>query len=420
VAGATALAHAATMAHALPPDQIFERVAPAVWLVKAYAAEERLLASASGVAIAPGKLVTSCQALAHARQVQVRHGHSIYDAKLEFPDVERDLCQLDVPGLATQVPGVGSASALKPGQRLYVVGFARGNEQSIGEGLVSVLSAAGSAKERLQTTIPAAAGLLGAGVFDEGARLVGIVTSSPKDASATAFAVPADWLAEIATRGQAALAARKSMFAAAKQSTKSTADSGLPATGTLWTYSYVEKLFSRRQIELSVRVLRVDGSIVEEAISAAGSTGGDERRVVNARESRFVQHALSPAISVTEFAPYLLAATKNLAIVADPVGYPIESPGLPSWTANATVKGWDQVNVAAGSFKALRVDVAGRRSAAIGGRTAFAGRFEMSVWYAPSIRRIVRQEQRVWTADGISPMLAAHEILELTSYRPPS
>jgi S1-C subfamily serine protease len=212
--GVAVLLQAATFAVALPPDQLYERVSPGVWQVKAYAAEEKLLASASGVVVAPGKVVTSCQVLARARQVQLRRGNAIFDAKLEFPDVERDLCQLDVPGLSAPAPALGSARGLRPGQRLYVVGFARGNEQSLGEGLVSALADGGSDKERLQTTVPASPGLRGAGVFDEEARLVGIVTSSPRDAAASTFALPADWLAELAARGQAALAARASPPAA--------------------------------------------------------------------------------------------------------------------------------------------------------------------------------------------------------------
>lgn len=415
------LAHAATMAHALPPDQIFDRVAPSVWSVKTYSAEERLLSSASGVVVAPGKVVTSCQVLARARLVQLRRGNTIYEAKLEAPDVERDLCQLDVPGLSAPTPAVGTVRGLRTGQRLYVVGFSRGNEQSLGEGLVSAIADSGTGRDRIETTVPASAGLRGAGVFDDEARLVGVVTFSPPDAPATVLAVPADWLAEVTARGQAALAARATAAAPAR-ATASTAYAGLPAAGTVWTYGFIEKIFSRRQIELSVRVLRVDGSIVEEAVTATGSTGGDTRRVINAPESRFVQHALSSTVSVTELAPYFLAASTNKApaVVGDPAGYPIGSPGLPSWIAKATVQGWDQVAVTGGTFKALRVDVAGRRSVAIGGRTSWAGRFEMSVWYAPDIKRIVRLEHRVWTADGVSPMLATHEVLELLSYRPPS
>lgn len=406
-------------AHALPPDQIFERVAPSVWSVKAYTAEEKLLASASGIVVAPGKLVTSCQVLARARLVQLRRGNTIFEAKLEHPDIERDLCQLDAPGLTAPAPAVGSARALKPGQRLYVVGFARGNEQSIGEGLVSVVSEAGTGKERVQTTVPAFPGLLGAGVFDEEARLVGIVTSSPKDAAASAFAVPADWLAELAERGQATLAARSKPPA---PGAAAAAAPGLPAPGTSWTYAYLERIYGRRQIDITIRVLRVDGSVVEEAVTTSGSGGGDTRRAINAPDSRFVVHGLGQAASVTELAPYLLAASagKAPADIGDPGGYPIGSPGLPSWIAKATVRGWEQVAVSAGTFRALRVDVTGRRSYPIGGRTSFAGRFEMSVWYAQDVNRVIRQEHRVWTSDGLSPILGAHEVLELIAYRPPS
>lgn len=94
--------------------------------------------------------------------------------------------------------------------------------------------------------------------------------------------------------------------------------------------------------------------------------------------------------------------------------------GLPGWTTSAEIQGWERVTVPAGTFKALRVRVAGRRSAPIGGRNAFAGRFEMTAWYAPDVKRIVRQEQRIWTADGISPALSADEVFELLAYRPPS
>lgn len=409
----------ASPALSVPPDQIYERVAPAVWSVKAYTAEEKLLASASGVVVAPGKLVTSCQVLARARLVQLRRGNTIFEAKLEHPDVERDLCQLDAPGLTAPAPAVGSVRTLRPGQRLYVVGFARGNEQSIGEGLVSAHSEAGSSNERIQTTVPASPGLIGAGVFDEEARLVGIVTSSPKDAAASAFAVPADWLAELAQRGQAALAARSKPPAPAEAAV---AAPGLPAPGTSWTYAYLERIYGRRQIDMTISVLRVNGSIVEEAVTTPGSSSGEARRAVHAPDSRFVTHALGRGAGITELAPYLLAASggKVPADIGNPEGYPIGSPGLPSWLVRATVQGWEQVTVPAGNFRALRIRVAGQRSTPIGSRTSFAGRFEMNVWYAPDVNRIVRQEQKIWTADGISPSLAADEVLELTSFRPPS
>lgn len=406
--------------HALPPDQIFERVAPAVWSVRAYAADERPLASASGVVIAPGKLLTSCHVLVRAHQVQLRRGNTIYDAKLEAPDVERDLCQLDVPGLSAPVPALGSARALRSGQRLYVVGFARGNQQSIGEGLVSALPDAGSGKARIHTTVAASPGLLGAGVFDEEARLVGVATVSPADAAASLFAVPADWVPEAAARGKALLAAHAKPPAAPATASASAAVPGMPAEGTVWTYSFLERIWSRRQIEVTVRAVRVDGALVEEAVTASGAK--DLRRVVNAREVRFVETALSSSMSVVESAPYLVAANGGQPPGSVPQihGYPVGAAALPGWTTTAQIQGWDRVTVPAGTFRALRVQVSGKRSAPIGGRNSFAGRFEMSVWYAPEVKRIVRQEQRIWTADAVSPTLAADEILELISYRPPS
>jgi S1-C subfamily serine protease len=406
--------------HALPPDQIFERVAPAVWSVRAYDAEERPLASASGVVIAPGKLLTSCHVLVRAHQVQLRRGNTIYDAKLEAPDVERDLCQLDVPGLSAPAPALGGAGGLRSGQRLYVVGLARGNQQTIGEGLVSALPDAGSGKARIHTTVAASPGLLGAGVFDEEARLVGVATVSPAEAAANLFAVPAEWVPEAAARGKALLAALAKPPAAPASASAPAGAPGMPAAGTVWTYSFLERIWSRRQIEVTVRAVRVDGGLVEEVVTASGAK--DLRRVVNAREVRFVETALSSSMSVVEPAPYLVAANggKPPGSVPQIEGYPVGAAGLPGWTTSAEIQGWEQVTVPAGTFKALRVRVAGRRSAPIGGRNAFAGRFEMTAWYAPDVKRIVRQEQRIWTADGISPALSADEVFELLAYRPPS
>jgi len=421
--GAALLSLVAAPARALPPDQIFDRVAPGVWSVKAYAADERLLAGASGVVIAPGKLVTSCRALARARQVQLRRGNAIYDAKLEFPDVERDLCQLDVPGLAVLAPALGTARGLRPGQRLYVVGFSRGNEQSISEGLVSAVSDAATDKERILTTVPASPGLLGAGVFNEEGNLVGVVTASPKDAAATALAVPADWVPEIAARGQAALAARARPAAPGGGPAAGTVIAGLPAAGTAWVYGYAERIFANKQVEVTVRVLRVDDAVVEEAVTAGVQTAKDARRVIDARQSRFIEYPLDSSNTVVELAPYLVAANhdKAPADFPGPVGYPLGSPALPGWVVSIQVEGWEKVTVPAGTFRALRIECTGRRSAPLSSKGGLlAGRFKMNVWFAPEVKRLVRMEHKVWSADSFAPTLINDNLLELTSYRPPS
>jgi len=405
---------------ALPPDQIFDRAAAFTWQVRALAADEKLLTAASGIAVAPGKLLTSCQVLARARQLQLRRGNTIYDAKLEFPDVERDLCQLDVPGLASPAPALGSARTLRPGQRLYVIGYGVGNAVSIGEGLVSAVHDAGAASERIQTTIPAARGLLGAGVYDEEARLVGVVTTSPKEAAAVTFAVPADWVPEIAARGAAALAAR-SKPAAAASATGGTAAPGLPAAGTTWVYGHIERIFGRRQTEITVQVLRVNGLVVDEALSAA--SGQSMRRAIDAKEPRILEYQINSNAVLMELAPYLLAATggKAPADVNVTTGYPAGGHGIPAWVYRTLVQDWEQVTVPAGTFRALRVEVAGRRASQPSGQGFVAGEFLITAWYAPEVKRFVRLEHRVKSgAFSSRGQVVGEDVVELLAYRPPS
>jgi S1-C subfamily serine protease len=404
-------------AQALAPDQIFERASAATWQVRALAADEKLLTAASGVAVAPGKILTSCQVLARARQLQLRRGNTIYDAKLESPDVERDLCQLDVPGLSASAPVIGSARGLRPGRRLFVIGYGLGNAVTLGEGLVSAVHDAGAANERIQTTIPAARGLLGAGVYDEEARLVGVVTTSPKEAAATVFAVPADWVPEVAARGAAALAARARP--AAGPAGSAAAAPGLPTAGTTWVYGHVERIFGRRQTEITVQVLRVDGQVVDESLSAA--SGNSVRRAVNAGDATLLEFQINGSAALLELSPYLVAAGGGKPPVDAVVttGYPMGGQGIPRWIYETQVQDWEQVTVPAGTFRALRVEVAGRRETPPSGQGFVTGEFLLTTWYAPDVKRFVRLEHQVKSGSfSTRGQVVGEDVVELLSYRP--
>jgi len=400
-----------TSASALPPDQIFDRASNVTWQVRALGPKEELLATSTGVAVSPGKVLTSCQALARARQVQLRRGNAIFDAKLEFPDVERDLCQLDAPGLEAPAPALGSSRGLRPGRRLYVVGYGLGNAPSLGEGLVSAVIDEGAANERIQTTIPAARGLLGAGVYDEEARLVGVVTSSPKEAAANLFAVPADWVPQVATRGAAALAARTKPAATGAGG----AAAGMPAAGSVWSYGMVDRQYSRRQTDITIRALKVDGHVVEEAVSTQASPDG--RRVLDGASTRIVSHPLGAGSSLIELNPYLLAASGNKTPVnpTQAAGYPVEV-GYPGWHETVQTLDWESVTVAAGTFRALRVQANGRRLRSAGAPNVPMS-YRITAWYAPDVGRYVRLEHQQWLGNGQSYL---HESVELLSHRPPS
>lgn len=69
-------------------------------------------------------------------------------------------------------------------------------------------------------------------------------------------------------------------------------------------------------------------------------------------------------------------------------------------TQTATVQGWEMVNVPAGTFQALKVEHAGRYKATQGS-DQWAGRITEIFWYAPSAQRIVAQEYKDTTGQGI-------------------
>ena len=410
--------------HALDPSQVFEKVSPSVWVVHSFEGKDRSSSLGSAVVIDSGRLVTNCHVIEKAKVVMLRRQNVMYEAKLEHADPARDLCLLKVANFTAPAVAQRSVKDLKVGERVYAIGNPQGLEVTLSEGLVSGLrpwseNADPGANTVVQTSAPISPGSSGGGLFDAEGRLIGITTFHFRNAQNLNVALPTDWIAMVPERAQAALAKRESGTANLSARPVNAAP-GLPTPGTSWAYSFVERIFSRRPVEVTVRVVDVDDTIVEEAVTAPGARS--VRRIVDAREPRFLEFPLSSSIAAIELAPYIVAINegKTLDEARQPDGYPQGGSGLPGWSIAYTVAGWEQVAVPAGKFRALRVNVAGRRSAPIGGRTSFAGRFEMSVWYAPDVKRIVRQEQKVWTSDGISPTLYADEVLELTSYRPPS
>lgn len=124
---ATAISGAA---HAITPDVLFEQISPSIWTVIAYNADKRPIAQGSAVVIGPGKLITNCHVLARSSAIQVAKDNVSYLATLEFPDPERDLCQLNVRNFSAAVVRRGSTTSLKVGQRVYAIGNPQGLELS--------------------------------------------------------------------------------------------------------------------------------------------------------------------------------------------------------------------------------------------------------------------------------------------------
>lgn len=391
-------------ARALPPDQVFERAAPNLWVLRTLDPNNQTFSHGTAVAIAAGKAVTSCTVLVRAFKQELLRDKLVLPATLEFRDEARDLCQLDVPGLQAAEP---VRAAPRMGQRVFAIGYERGAEAVIVDGLFSRVREAGTDAERIQTTVPTSGGLLGAGLYDEEARLLGVVTASPRDAAGAVFALPAKWLADLPERGRAVLAAR-----AAGAATKGTAG-GLPAIGATWNYRYQDLRFANTQ-HFTLKVLGVDGTTIRESytLSAGGASRGSE---VSAGEMRFVTRRLGAERYALEFAPYLLAKA-GLDTQVPSSAAKSEYPGasLMAWIVNVRQIGWEDVTVQAETFKALRIEVAGLRNLPPAGGPPPPVRFLYQAWYAPEVRRYVKIQHQSWTQRA---EIYASDLVELVAHK---
>ena len=387
---------------ALPPDQVFERAAPGVWALRLLGADNRPQDIGNAVAVAAGKAVTLCSQLPSGGKLVLQRDKTSHPAALEFTDKARDLCQLDVPGL--QAPEAPRATP-RMGQRVYAIGYERGTELAIAEGIVSRLREPGSDRERIQTSVPTSGWLLGAGLYDDEARLLGVTTTSPRDAAGVVVAAPARWLAEISARGSAATVAAPGGPASA-----------LPPPGATWNYAYAYRGLGPARLNFLVRAVAVEGGIVQESISIPGLAA--QQASINADALTFRSLPLPRTQTLVELSPYLhsVLAQGRDRLWGTLRGYPIGNAAMPAWTLQAREMGEEQVTVPAGTFRATRIDVIGTRSAPTGFLAHLAyesTRFQFKIWYAPEMRRYVKLQHETWALRG---EWSGEQTVELLNY----
>ena len=199
------VSNCASSAYALDPDKIFDMVSPSIVTIVA-PVSERAYNQGSGVVVAPETVITNCHVLRKAKSISVKHGHEYLQAKLEYPDVERDLCQIKVPNLKAPPVKIAPPASLRVGQRVYALGNPEGLELTFSEGLFSALRGA-EGNKRMQISATITHGSSGGGLFDDQGRLVGITSSGLKEGGlGLNFAIPAEYIADLAKRGKEALA----------------------------------------------------------------------------------------------------------------------------------------------------------------------------------------------------------------------
>ncbi|QNK67281.1 S1C family serine protease [Variovorax sp. PAMC26660] len=259
--GLGVLAILPVLVRAMPAEELFRRISPSVWVVRPLDAQGKSLGTGSGVVIEPGRLVTNCHVLAKAAAILVKHENVSFQAELEFPDIERDLCSIKVANFSAPAVQIAPLDTVRVGQKIYTIGTPFGLEQTMSDGLVSALRRGrDGAVENIQISAPISPGSSGGGLFDEQGRLVGITTSGLSATAGMApaqnlnFARPAQWIFDLPERGRLALASYKKPASTAGASTAVAGKQHLDApmlVSKTWSYPHPRDAATFGNVELT-------------------------------------------------------------------------------------------------------------------------------------------------------------------------
>lgn len=181
--------------------EIFEKTSRSVVVVKIQNEKGKITSFGSGVILPDGDVVTNCHVIENASNIKVYQGEKEYLATQRYNDWDRDVCSLSVPGMKAPGISMGSTKTLKIGSRIYAIGTPKGLELTLSEGIISSLRPVAGG-QYLQITAPISSGSSGGGLFDEEGRLIGLTTFYIAEGQQLNFAVPVEWISELAKRNK--------------------------------------------------------------------------------------------------------------------------------------------------------------------------------------------------------------------------
>ena len=181
---------------ALTASQVYEQVKDSVVVVKAYDMKGKQVGLASGVMLPSGDIITNYHVAKSGVRYTAGRGKKAIRATLIAGDPDKDLCLLSAPGLTAKPARLGKTAKLKVGEPVYAVGAPQGLELSLSEGIVSQLR--GGPPPIIQTTAAISGGSSGGGLFNAEGELVGITTFYLKEGQSLNFALPVEWIGQVA------------------------------------------------------------------------------------------------------------------------------------------------------------------------------------------------------------------------------
>jgi len=393
---ALAQAQTARAAPPLTPQALFERAAPSVWVLQANDAQGKPIASGSAVVLGPGVALTSCLLLSKASQLSLKRDNVSYGAMLEFPDVERDLCQLRVPNLPATPLQTVPASELAVGMPIYSIGAPRGQEMTLGVGmLASVRRSSQGTIDALQLATAPEAGLGGAALFDAQGRLAGILGATPAGAAVGNLAMPAFWAQELPARGRAAIEAFALQPRTLAPSTAGLGFSTLEYTlrdrltgnsrKVIYQLDATQAQPDRRSFNNGGWIEKVDGEVLSVGTSVAGEFD-------------------------TSMPPGGWVRPNPILGMAWSLNYKL--PSQAQMSLSATASETETLVVGQRKLETIRVDYRGSLTRG----PAVSGFYHAEAWYSPELGRVVRFGARSRGGSGSAAYVIREEI-ELTDIR---
>ena len=173
----------------LSVEQVFQKVSPAVYVVKA---EKRL---GSAVAISEHELLTNCHVVADAKSVVIARDKKEAGADVVSVNSKADRCVLKSDNKLDTWVAVRPYGDIKVGERAVTIGTPQGLELTVAEGIVSSKRRHNDSR-LIQTSAPISQGSSGGGLFDAEGHLLGITTFFLRSGQNLNFAVAAEEFAK--------------------------------------------------------------------------------------------------------------------------------------------------------------------------------------------------------------------------------
>jgi hypothetical protein len=163
----------------------------------------------------------------------------------------------------------------------------------------------------------------------------------------------------------------------------------LPVSGERWVYRHTDE-WTSRTTEITHETFFVHSARISEILTAIIASRHVRASIDVPLAAEISTWTLGP-ITMREFHPFALAVEplRPGMVFTDVRGMPSEQH-LPDWAGvTAKVVAEEEVAVPAGRFRALKVEITGHRPLP-NRTTSDAGRFVMTVWYAPDLKRHVK------------------------------